>query len=298
MTQVFELHDVTKRFGKKVVLDHVSLSVSRRSIVGLIGRNGSGKTTLLRHITGLYLPTDGSCTTLGCDTRALGARELSRIGMMNQHDKFIEWMTVREFLGYLESFYERWDSALQAELIEKLDVDADARVGTLSPGNAQKVGLIASTCHHPELLLLDEPLSDLDPIVRAHTVSMLLERFSDEELTLVISSHLLHDIEKIVDRIICLDSGKVVADMPLDELRESYAEWVVASPSGALPAMFDEEFVLSAAGDGHHARLEVRHSEPALREFTAAHDAEITVRPLSLERIFGLMVGQGREGTR
>lgn len=222
MTNAFEFRDVTKRFGKKVALDSVSLAVSSRSIVGLIGRNGSGKTTLLRHITGLYLPTSGECETLGCRTADLGAPELSKIGAMNQHDTFIDWMSVEQFLRYIETFYATWDRRLEAHLIDQLEVDTSARIGTLSPGNSQKIGLIAATCHHPSLLLLDEPLSDLDPIVRSRTISMLLDRFSDDELTMVISSHMLHDIERIVDRIVCVDRGRVVADAPLDDLREQY----------------------------------------------------------------------------
>jgi ABC-type multidrug transport system ATPase subunit len=104
MTQAVEFRAVTKRFGSKVALEDVSLSVAERSIIGLVGRNGSGKTTLLRHITGLYLPTSGECVTLGCASRDLGPKELSQIGMMNQHDTFIEWMRVHQFLRYIASF--------------------------------------------------------------------------------------------------------------------------------------------------------------------------------------------------
>lgn len=222
MTNAFEFRAVTKRFGKKVALDSVSLAVPPRSIVGLIGRNGSGKTTLLRHITGLYLPTSGECETFGCRTANLGATQLSKIGSANQHDTFIDWMSVEQFLRYIETFYTTWDRRLEAHLIDQLEVDTSGRIGTLSPGNSQKIGLIAATCHHPSLLLLDEPLSDLDPIVRSRTITMLLDRFSDDELTMVISSHMLHDIERIVDRIVCVDKGRIVADAPLDDLREQY----------------------------------------------------------------------------
>jgi ABC-2 type transport system ATP-binding protein len=292
MTQALELCAVTKRFGKKVALDNVSLSVPERSIIGLVGRNGSGKTTLLRHITGLYLPTSGDCVTLGCPSKDLGPKELSQIGMMNQHDTFIEWMKVEQFLRYIETFYPVWDRELEAQLVSALEIDRDAKVGTLSPGNSQKLGLVAATCHHPALLLLDEPLSDLDPIVRTRAVSMLLERFSDDRLTMIISSHMLHDIERIVDRLVCLEAGKVVADSSLDQLKEQYAEWIVSSPSGSLPISFSESFVVSAEGDRFDARLEVRHSDEAMREFERIHNARVEVRPLNLERIFPLLVGQ------
>jgi ABC-2 type transport system ATP-binding protein len=291
MTHAFELRNVTKRFGKTLALDNVSLAVPPQSIVGLVGRNGSGKTSLLRHVTGLYLPTEGECITLGCSTPKLSAAELSQIGMVNQHDTFIEWMNVAQLIRYIESFYPKWDRDLESQLIASLELDQSARVGTLSPGNAQKLGLVLATCHHPVLLLLDEPLSDLDPIARASAVSMLLDRFSDDAITMVISSHMLHDIERIVDRVVFLDQGRIVRDSGLDELRESYAEWIVSSPAGGLPERFNEPFVLTQEGDRLQARLQVADSPAARAEFERTYEATLEVRPLSLDRIFPLVVG-------
>ena len=291
MTNTFLLRGVTKRFGQKIALDAVSLSVPQHSIVGLVGRNGSGKTTLLRHVTGLYLPTSGECITLGCPTARLGANELTQIGMVNQHATFIEWMKTGQFLRYIETFYPVWDRELESQLIASLEIDVNARLGTLSPGNAQKVGLVAATCHHPALLLLDEPLSDLDPIVRTRAVTMLLERFSDDRLTMVISSHMLHDIERIVDRVVCLDAGRIVADASLDQLKESYAEWIVTSPAGSVPQTFSEEYVISQESDGVEARLEVRATANAREEFERMHNVKVEVNALNLEKIFPLLVG-------
>jgi ABC-2 type transport system ATP-binding protein len=219
---VFELQNVTKRFDRVVALDSVSVAVPPRSIIGLLGKNGSGKTTLLRHVTGLHLPTSGKCETFGCATSRLGPAELSRIGMVSQRDYFVDWMRIRQLLRYVESFYPVWDRMLEKHLVGALDLDPGATVGTLSPGNAQKLALVLATCHHPQLLLLDEPLSDMDPIARSQVVEMLLDRFNDDELTMVISSHMLQDIERIVERIVCLDHGRLIADSPLGELRERF----------------------------------------------------------------------------
>ncbi|MEO8194350.1 MAG: ABC transporter ATP-binding protein [Gemmatimonadales bacterium] len=219
---IFELQNVTKRFERVVALDSVTLAVPRRSIIGLLGRNGSGKTTLLRHVTGLHLPTSGRCETFGVRTDSLGPRELSRLGMVSQRDYFIDWMRIKQLLRYVGSFYPIWDRVLEKNLVESLDLDLSATVGTLSPGNAQKLALVLATCHHPELLLLDEPLSDMDPIARAQVVQMLLDRFNDDDLTMVISSHMLQDIEVIVERVVCLDHGRVITDAPIDELRQRF----------------------------------------------------------------------------
>jgi ABC-2 type transport system ATP-binding protein len=222
MTDFFSLSNVTKQFGAARALDGVSLRLSEPSIVGLVGKNGSGKTTLLRHVVGLHLPTSGSCTTFGRKTVELDAAELVRIGMAHQHDVLLGWMKAGQLLRYVATFYKRWDTELEQHLVRRLEIDETARVLKMSPGNRQKLSIVLAVCHHPALLLLDEPLSDLDPIVRREVVEELLDRFRREEMAIVISSHLLHDLERIVDRVVCLDQGKVVADSPLDELKDQY----------------------------------------------------------------------------
>lgn len=222
MSHIFEFHNVTKRFGKTVALDDLTYAAPRQSVIGLIGKNGSGKSTLIRHVIGLYLPTTGQCSTMGRPTRHLGPAELSRIGVAHQHDPFFPWMKGRQLLRYVSSFYEHWDTELERHLVSTLELDVNARVGAMSPGNVQKLSLILAMCHRPELLLLDEPLSDLDPIARQDVLKMLLEFFRRDQSTIVISSHILSDIERIADRVLCLDRGGVVADTTLDALKDSY----------------------------------------------------------------------------
>lgn len=222
MTDFFELTNVSKQFGDKRALDNVSLTLSEPSIVGLVGKNGSGKSTLLRHVVGLLLPTSGSCRTMGQATKDLDAPQLSRIGMAHQQDTLLGWMTAEQLIRYVANFYATWDEVLEQHLVRTLEIDLSAKVVTKSPGNRQKLSLLLAVCHHPRLLLLDEPLSDLDPIVRRDVVEALLDRFRRDEMAIVISSHLLHDLERIADRIVCLDKGRVVADAPLDELKDRY----------------------------------------------------------------------------
>jgi ABC-2 type transport system ATP-binding protein len=291
VTPIFQLEHVTKRFKKLVALDDVSLTVDRPSIIGLVGKNASGKTTLLRHVIGLYLPTSGHCTTFGTPTPDLGARELSRIGAVHQHERFLGWMTIYQLLKYVSSFYARWDTELEAHLVAKLELDRRAKVGTLSPGTVQKLALVMATCHHPELLLLDEPLSDLDAIARQDILTTLLDCFQQGEVTIVISSHLLHDVERIADHIVMIDRGRLVADAPLDELTERYAEWIVTSREGALPEHFAEHYVIAAAGDRFRASLIVREPAEHFEAFRAIHGVEAEHRPLNLERIFRVVVG-------
>jgi ABC-2 type transport system ATP-binding protein len=291
VSHAFEMHEIVKRYGSTTALAGVSLSVPRRSMVGLVGRNGSGKTTLLRHVTGLVLPDAGRCVTLGLPAAELSRAELSRLGVVHQDDRLLDWMRAGQLLEYVSSFYETWDGDLERSLMATLEVDRGARVGAMSPGTRQKLALVLATCHHPELLLLDEPLSDLDAIARQSVLTMLLDRFNSDDMTIVISSHMLRDIERVVDRIVCLDAGRIVADDELDALKERFSEWVVTSPGGGLPSRYPEPYVVTARGDRSRARLVVREGDAHAAGFAARYGATIDARTLNLESIFRVLVG-------
>jgi ABC-2 type transport system ATP-binding protein len=298
MPDYFSLDHITKKFGSKVALDDISLRVTEPSIIGLVGKNGSGKTTLLRHVPGLYLPTKGTATTFGTATVDLSPDHMARLGMSHQHDELIEWMSARRILRYVASFHARWDRELENRLVELLEVDPGDRIDTMSPGMRQKVSLILAVCHHPALLLLDEPISDLDPIVRRDVMEAVLDRFRTEEVAIVISAHLLHDVERVANRIVCMDRGRIIADAPLDELIEGYAEWTVTSATagGTLPARFPEAYIVSQESDGRQARLTVRDPARNLPTFRAAYAAEVRSEPLNLDRIFRVLVGAHEDG--
>jgi len=290
METVFEARGLTKRFGELAALDRVDLAIRRGSIVALLGRNGSGKTTLMRHLMGLYLPTEGEATTLGRPIPELGHAELIRIGFVPQEIRLIDWMTVEQHLSYVASFYPRWDGERQARLVRELELDAASTVGALSSGNVQKLAVILACCHHPELLVLDEPVSDLDPIVRGRLLEFLLELLREDETTIVVSSHVLRDVEKIVDWVLCLDRGRVVTDAALDRLKERYAEWRVMSRDGDLPQRFSEPFVLEQEVSGRQARLVVDADPAQLDSFRAEHRVEVTSRALNLEEMFPILL--------
>ena len=290
MESAFEVKNLTKTFGDVTALDSVSVSVPGPSVVGLIGRNGSGKTTLLRHVIGLYLPTSGRCTTFGCPSDKLGSDELSRIGVVHQENRFLEWMKVEQQLRYVSSFYKRWDKDLEQRLIDKLELEPSARVGTLSPGNAQKLGIILAVCHRPDLLILDEPISGLDPITREQFLRFLLELLHQDANTIVISSHVLHDVEKVINRVICLDKGRIMADASLDDLQERFSEWRVTVKAGRLPTHFEENYVVSQEVDSYQARLLVKGASDNLDAFKTKYGVDVDSSPLNLESMFPLLL--------
>jgi len=293
----FAADQVTKRYPGHTALDNVTLEIPSGHVVGLIGRNGAGKTTLLHLAAGLVLPTSGTCHTLGRRSDQLDSPELTRLGLVMQEAKFIEWMTVAQHLDFTASFYASWDRELQARLVEMLEVPLKRKIADLSTGDRQKVGILLGVCHRPSLLLLDEPMSSLDPIARAHMLQVLLERLRDDGCTVVISSHLLDDVEKIVDWIVALDAGRVTENTALDELQESFAEWTVtATTPVALPGNFAEPFVLAQQHRERAARLTVRTREPdAVEHFAAAHGVEVTARPLNLGEMFPFLVSRAKD---
>lgn len=290
MTCAFQAEQLTKRFYGKTVLDGIDLEISGPAIIGLLGRNGCGKTTLMRHITGLYLPTEGWASTLGQPIGELEQEQLNRIGFVPQEVQLLDWMTVVQHLEYVSSFYPVWDLGRQARLLERLELDKDELVGNLSSGNLQKLAIILAVCHHPDFLVLDEPVSDLDPIVRSELLQFLLEILRDDEAVILVSSHVLRDVEKIVDRVVCLDGGHITTDAELDDLKESYMQWVVRKPDGVLPDMFSEPFILHQEVAGRQAKLVVRDEANGLDAFCKIHQVEVEVSPLNLEDMFPWLV--------
>ena len=288
----FEAYDVIKHYPGAVALAGVSTHFASESVVGLIGRNGSGKSTLLHHATGLALPDVGTCLTFGESTAKLGGNQLERIGVVPQENRFLEWMTVEQHLDYVASFYSLWDADRERRLLDDLDIPTKRVIGQLSPGNQQKLAILTAVGHHPRLLLLDEPVSALDPIAREEFLRFVLDLVRDDGATVVISSHALRDVERIVDQVVCLERGRVLEDRPLDDLLESYSEWIVTvEPGGTLPPSFAEPFVVSQRMNGHRAAIVVRDATREVAHFESSHGVRVERKALNLERIFPLLIG-------
>jgi len=291
---VISAETLVKSFGARVALDGVTLSIPRGRVVGLVGRNGSGKTTLLRCLQGLFLPTSGTARLFGTESQRLAEHELARIGVVHQENRFLPWMSGRAHLDFVRSFFERWDETRERRLVDALELDVAQRIGTMSPGSVQKLAIVTAVCHRPDVLLLDEPAASLDPTGREALLENLLGILREDGPAILISSHLLRDVERTVDWIACIDRGRSVVDDALDVLQERYAEWRVTSQNGVFPREFSEPWVLSAAIDGRQAVLTVEAPEDHRALFEARYHAVVESRPLGLERMFPLWI-QGRK---
>jgi ABC-2 type transport system ATP-binding protein len=213
---------LTRQFGSKAALDDVSLNVPRGSVFGLVGENGAGKSTLIKHILGLWRAQSGEVRVFGLDPVSDPVSVLGRIGYLSEQPDLPEWMTVGEFLRYTQAFYPRWDPKYAEQLRQQFGLDLDKRIRVLSKGQRAKLGLLAAQAHRPDLLLLDEPSSGLDPIVRNDILAAVIRTVADEGRTVFFSSHLLEEIERVADHVAMLHQGRLVLCAPLDEIKMQY----------------------------------------------------------------------------
>lgn len=216
------IEGLVRRFRRTTALDGVSLRVRPGTVHGLVGENGAGKTTLLEHILGGYLPQAGTVSVFDLDPVKSPVEVLSRIGYLSEERDIPGWMTVRELMRYSKAFYPGWDDAYAEERRNEFHLDPGAKIKTLSRGERAKAGLLCAIAYRPPLLLLDEPSSGLDVSARHDILEAIVRTVADEGRTVIFSSHLLDEVERVSDNITMLHHGKVVLDGPLDEIKVGY----------------------------------------------------------------------------
>ena len=216
---VVAITHLTRRFGTKAALDDVSITVARGSVFGLVGENGAGKSTLLKHLLGLWRAEAGTVRVFGKDPVADPVSVLERIGYLSEQPDLPGWMRVKDLLRYTQAFYPSWDMAYAEQLREQFALDPGARIRTLSKGQHARLGLIAAEAHRPDLLILDEPSSGLDPIVRRDILEAIIRTVTHEGRTVIFSSHLLDEVERVSDHLAMLHRGTLRFCAPLDEIQ-------------------------------------------------------------------------------
>lgn len=219
---IVEICRVTRHFGNKTALDDLSLTVPRGGVFGLIGGNGAGKTTLIKHILGMLKAQSGSVRVFGLDPVENPVGTLGRIGYLSEDRDLPNWMRVGELMRYTQAFFPNWDERYAEELREAFDLDANARVKNLSRGQRARAGLLIALAHRPELLVLDEPSSGLDPVVRRDILGAIIRTIADEGRTVLFSSHLLDEVERVADRVAIIHQGRIMLTASMDEIKESH----------------------------------------------------------------------------
>src|SRR5438270_8885218 len=219
--KVIEICGVTRQFGAKRALDNVSLAVPRGVVFGMVGANGAGKTTLIRHVLGLLKAQRGSVRVFGLDPVKEPVSVLSRIGYLSEEGDLPGWMRVDELMRYMRAFYPTWDEAYAQDLRRQFALDPAAKVKTLSKGQKARAGLLVALAYRDELLLLDEPSSGLDPIVRRDILGAIIRTIAEEGRTVLFSSHLLGEVERVSDQVAMIQAGKILFCDPLETIKAS-----------------------------------------------------------------------------
>jgi ABC-2 type transport system ATP-binding protein len=215
-----EMKGIVKSYGKQRVLTGLDLTVPEGSVMGLIGANGAGKTTLIKCALGLIRPQEGTARLLGEDSWSLSGRSKARIGYVPQTVGFYPWMKVRHLIDYTAAFYPNWNGELVDRLAREWDVPRDARLGPLSAGQLQKVAILLALGHDPDLLVLDEPAASLDPLARRQFLQMIIELAEPGKRTVLFSTHITSDLERVADSIAVLKDGRIAWHGLLDDLKE------------------------------------------------------------------------------
>lgn len=296
MTQaMIDFTHVAKRFGKTHALKDLTLHVPEGTIYGLLGRNGAGKSTTLQMIMRLLQPDTGTVQVMGKAPQALTLADRQQIGYASDNLPLIPWFRISELLAYNGAFYPGWDQAYVDKWVKQLALDPHKRILGLSRGDRQKVALLMAIGHRPRLLVLDEPAGGLDPVVRQEFLQSLIELLHETGTTIVISSHQMSDIERLVEYVGIIEAGTMQLEASLDDLRGRIRQVQLWSPEIETGARWSDPAIVEQ--NAHKGSLQLLHTqwnkgtEAALLE--RYPEASLQVTPLSLEEIFLLYQRQG-----
>jgi ABC-2 type transport system ATP-binding protein len=292
---VIETHGLTKRFGKKTVVDGLDLRVPRGSVFAFLGKNGAGKTTTIRMLLHLLDKSAGEARILGLDS-VKGTLEIKRrVGIVADGQEMYDWMTVDETLWFCAGFYPTWDTAFAEELKRRLELTGSTKVRALSKGQQAKLALLLAMAFKPELLILDEPTAGLDVVVRRNFLEGVIELIQEQGRTVFFSSHLVHEVERVADWVGIIDAGRMVWCSPLDELKAKVRRLILTfpDPPASAPVLPN---VLTCEVSGRQVSLIVSDFSPETLAAARALGAEVEEQSLSLEDIFVALVGRPEEG--
>ena len=280
---------LVKAFDGREVLCRLDWEVPQGRVVGLLGRNGAGKTTLLRCLLGLSPVDAGSIEMLGEPMDEPRGERLHRIGYVPQSFDLFPWMKVGDFLAFTAAFYRRWDTALVERLLTEWQLDRKKKIAALSQGQRQMLAIVRALAPDPDLLVLDEPVASLDPIARRDFLATLLPLVRRPGKTVIFSTHITTDLERVDADIALLRGGRIALMRPLSELRAQLRGAVLTRAAGftAAPALED---ALSARVREGQARYVIDTGNAGiavrLQALAAREDARLELAPLDLEDLF------------
>ena len=244
-------HDLQLAYGKQAVLRGVDLQLPRGQVLGLIGRNGAGKSSLIGCLLGLLRPQAGHAQVFGVPSLALDDACKLRLGYVPQQPQSFGWMKVGQLMAYLSQLYPQWDRGHADDLLKRWGLEPAQAIGKLSPGQAQRLAVVRALAPRPELLVLDEPASALDPVARRELLRDIVEQAVDNGATVLFSSHIISDLERVASHVTFLHEGRILLNQPLDDLKsQSVRLRLPASVAANLPPQLPGELVRKPLADG------------------------------------------------
>ncbi len=226
---VLETKGLTKYYGSTLAVDHMDLQIPRGCICGFVGRNGAGKTTAIKLMLGLLNPTAGSSRLLGCDSSALTSAIRQRIGYVTEGHRLFRWMTIAGLEKFQRSFFpKQWDDKFFADMIEYLNLPKKKKIKHLSNGQRAQVSLALALAPNPELLIMDDPTLGLDAAIRRQFLEGMIELIMRQGRTVLFSSHILGDVERVSDRIVVIDKGVLKANCSLEQFQKAIKKVILS----------------------------------------------------------------------
>jgi ABC-2 type transport system ATP-binding protein len=288
---------LTKIFRRFAAVDGMNLDVSEGAIYALVGPNGSGKTTTIKLLMNIVRPTAGRAEVLGIDSRDFAGKAFERVGYVSENQEMPEWMTVKDLLDYCRGFYPKWDAELEGQLVRQLDLPLERKIKHLSRGMKMKAAFASVLAYRPSLIVLDEPFTGLDPLVRDELIEGLLDRAA--EATIFISSHDLGEIETFASHVGFLEKGRLRFSEEMASLSDRFRDVTVTLASPApLPRMLPASWLQPQAADcvmrfvhsdfkGEGTQAEIAKVFPGVRD--------VAFEPMSLRAIFLAVAKSSRE---
>lgn len=283
---IIKAHNLSKKYDNAFALNNLDINVTEGSVYGLLGQNGAGKSTLLRIVMSLLKPTSGEINVLGYNPFDMPKSIKEKIGYSSDSMQLIPWLKVGEMLNYNGAFYDTWDVSYVEQWVKRLELPLNKRVFSLSRGNRQKLALIMAIGHRPKLLVLDEPAGGLDPLARKDFLESMIELINESGTTVIISSHLLTDLERISDYIGLIADGKMKIETDLESLKNTTKQVRLVTKNYVKEVNLED--ILKIQKTEHSLTLTFKNwNTEKLAELKKLFpDAIIDITHLNLEEIF------------
>jgi ABC-2 type transport system ATP-binding protein len=295
---MIRIENLWKKFGRFEALRGLSFEVPEGSAFAMIGANGAGKTTTIKVLMNILEPTRGSASLLGVDSRRISARELAQIGYVSENQDMPTRLTVEEYTRYLRPFYPTWDRDLEASIARQLRLPLERKIGHLSHGMRMKMALMCALPYRPKLLVLDEPFSGLDPLVRDEFMEGLLNQAG--EMTILISSHELGEIDGVATHVAFMDEGKLLFQESMGDLTQRFRQvHVVLDGEATRPSKAPKEWMEMRMTGNVLTFIDTRFDASDLSERVRSrigHVRDIDSQPMPLRSIFTTLARAARDG--